>query len=75
MVKFNDELVLFMSHHDIERKLDQLKSLDLELEIERGQVEPMRVEQYEQPIQRKNEDEIFTIVLDKQRGIYHPAKN
>lgn len=73
LVKFEDELVLFMSHQDIEDKLkhDYCKGLTLNLEVERGQVEPMQVNNdgLDKPVHR--EEDVFTIVLDKNKGIYH----
>ena len=78
LVKYQDDLAIFQSHQDIETNLKQINDLSLQLEIERGQLEPMVPnEAFEKKSQsKKNVDEgKFTIVLDKERGIYkYPNK-
>ena len=80
LVKYQDDLAIFQSHQDIETNLKQIKDLSMQLEIERGQLEPM-VPQASNNVSfekksKKNVDEAkFTIVLDKERGIYkYPNK-
>lgn len=77
LVKYDDELVLFMSAQDIETKLKQNSpGLSLNLEIERGQVEPMVAVDHDfQEPTKANQEDVFTIVLDKNKGIYHIWKN
>ena len=74
LVSFEEELVLFMSCQDIEAKLKTMKGLKLHLKIERGHVEPMVHPAEVSPKMKPNKiipsDEVVTIVLDKNRGIY-----
>ena len=41
LVKIQDDLIIFLSQQDISKKLKSFRDLELELEIERGAVEPM----------------------------------
>ena len=79
LVTFEDDLVLFLSWQDIEAKMKALQSQHLHLKIERGDVKPMvNPEEFLRQTNSKklpknsNEDdeEVVTIVLDKDRGIY-----
>jgi C-terminal processing protease CtpA/Prc len=75
LVQVQDELVLFLSHQQIEAEFRQMEALELVLQIERGQLEPMTNNSSDNQMTvlkkiQKNEDKI-TIVLDKDRGIYH----
>ena len=74
LVSFEEDLVLFMSCQDIEAKLKTIKSLNLHLKIERGYVEPMvnpvDLEPKLKPTKILQPEEVVTIVLDKDRGIY-----
>ena len=78
LVKCADELVIFMSHQEIESKLKQMSELQLDIEIERGQLEPMRGPEIDHVTMKKNQEsseDKFTIVLDRERGIYqYPSK-
>ena len=109
LVQFQEELVIFLAHTDIEQKLKQSQDLQLgnlnyqmetitnndvffkpsplfsELVIERGQLAPMVANSPSQaeiwqarpfatgPKAEKRCD-TFTIVLDKEKGIYHKSK-
>ena len=72
LVSFQDDLVLFMSRQDIEDKMKSLQGLHLHLKIERGHVEPMVNPVEKGPSQKisRNPEDVVTIVLDKERGIY-----
>ena len=77
LVTFEDDLVLFLSWQDIEAKMKALQSQHLHLKIERGDVKPMvNPEEFLRQTNSKklpknsNEEEVVTIVLDKDRGIY-----
>ena len=75
LVRCQDEIVFFQSHEDIERNLKEMKDLSIQLEIERGNLEPMVAPSmdltFEKSQLKHNSDgEKFTIVLDKDRGIY-----
>ena len=79
LVKIQDDLVIFLSQQDISQKLKSFSDLELELEIERGTVQPMTFKDASNidivPVklekESKNEEKKFTIILDKDRGIYH----
>ena len=73
LVQFQDDLAIFLSHQDIMDKLNSCHELQLGLEIERGSVQPMTLENEVEntPKKVKKQEEKFTIILDKQRGIYH----
>lgn len=80
LVTFEDDLVLFLSWQDIEAKMKALQSQHLHLKIERGDVKPMVNPEEEEFLRQTNskklpknsneEEEVVTIVLDKDRGIY-----
>ena len=73
LVKFQDDLAIFLSHQDIMDKLKSCRELQLALEIERGSIQPMTLENEIENTPKKSlrSEEKFTIILDKQRGIYH----
>ena len=81
LVKIQDDLVIFLSQQDISQKLKSFSDLELELEIERGAVEPMTFKdasnidilpvKLEKESKNEEEEKKFTIILDKDRGIYH----
>ena len=72
-MKFQDDLAIFLSHQDIVEKLKSCHDLQLGLEIERGSIQPMTLEDEFENTSKNVEkpEEKFTIILDKQRGIYH----
>ena len=71
LFKFQDDLVIFLSQDDILNKLKTYNGLELELEIERGTIQPMTYKNTETHMERNiREEDKFTIILDKQRGIY-----
>ena len=77
LVTFEDDLVLFMSWQDVEAKMKALQSQHLHLKIERGDVKPMVNPDEEEFLRRQTQtnrkklnEDVVTIVLDKDRGIY-----